>query len=59
MVGSELKITPAMARLIEVEPRYCDVIVRRWQEYSGRQAVLDGDGRGFEEVADERRRVPA
>jgi len=51
--------TGRQARLIEVEPRYCDVIVRRWQEYSGRQAVLDGDGRGFDEVADERRRVPA
>jgi DNA modification methylase len=51
--------TGRQARLIELEPRYCDVIVRRWQEYSGRQAMLDGDGRSFEEVADERRRVPA
>ena len=23
------------ARLIELDPRYCDVIVRRWQEFSG------------------------
>jgi len=51
--------TGRQARLIELEPRYCDVIVRRWQEYSGRQTMLDGDGRSFEEVADERRRVPA
>ena len=39
------------ARLIELDPRYCDVIVRRWQEFSGGAAVLDGDGRSFEEIA--------
>jgi hypothetical protein len=27
------------------------VIVRRWQEFSGEAAVLDGDGRRFEEIA--------
>jgi DNA modification methylase len=32
------------ARLIELEPRYCDVIVRRWQEYTGEKALLDGGG---------------
>ncbi|HVY90096.1 MAG TPA: site-specific DNA-methyltransferase [Hyphomonadaceae bacterium] len=39
------------ARLIELEPKYCDVIVRRWQEFTGREATLDGDGRTFAEVA--------
>jgi DNA modification methylase len=39
------------ARLIELDPRYCDVIVRRWQEFSGGIATLDGDGRSFDEVA--------
>ena len=42
------------ARLMEIDPPYCDVIVRRWQEYTGRQAVLEGDGRTFEKVAAER-----
>ena len=23
------------ARLIEIEPRYCDVIVRRWEQFTG------------------------
>ena len=32
-----------------------DVIVQRWQMLTGKQATLDGDGRGFEEVARERR----
>jgi DNA modification methylase len=39
------------ARLIELDPRYCDVIIRRWQEFSGGTATLDGNGRGYEEIA--------
>jgi DNA modification methylase len=42
------------ARLIELEPKYCDVIIRRWQDFTGRQAALDGDGRTFAEIAGER-----
>jgi DNA modification methylase len=42
------------ARVIELEPKYCDVIIRRWEEFTGRQATLDGDGRTFTEVAGER-----
>jgi hypothetical protein len=33
-----------------LEPRYCDVIIRRWQEYTGEKAVLDGGGT-FDDVA--------
>jgi DNA modification methylase len=40
------------ARLIELDPRYVDVIVRRWQEFSGGAATLDGDGRSYEEMLD-------
>ena len=39
------------ARLIELEPRYCDVAVNRWQEWSGQTATLEGDGRTFAELA--------
>ena len=28
------------ARLIEIDPKYCDTIVNRWQELTGQQAVL-------------------
>jgi DNA modification methylase len=38
------------ARLMELEPKFCDVIVRRWQEYTGQEARLEGDGRTFEAV---------
>jgi DNA modification methylase len=42
------------ARLVELDPRYCDVIVRRWQEWSGERAVLEGDGGSLDEIADSR-----
>ena len=29
------------ARLIELSPRYCDVIIRRWEEYTGQKATLE------------------
>jgi DNA modification methylase len=38
----------------EISPPYVDIIVRRWQEFTGRQAVLDGDGRSFEATGVER-----
>jgi DNA modification methylase len=39
---------------LEIEPRYVDVIVSRWQERTGKQAVLETDGRSFEQIASER-----
>jgi DNA modification methylase len=42
------------ARLMEIDPRYADCIVRRWQEYTGKHALLEGDGRSFVEVVRER-----
>jgi DNA modification methylase len=44
------------ARLMEIDPKYGDCIVRRYQEYTGDEAVLDGDGRSFNEAAQERRK---
>jgi DNA modification methylase len=51
--------THRQARLIELEPRYCDVIIRRFEEFSGKRAVLEGDGRAFAELAVERGAVAA
>ena len=36
---------------IELNPAYVDVAVRRWQEFTGGGAVLEGDGRSFAEIA--------
>jgi DNA modification methylase len=43
--------TGRQARLIELEPRYVDVICRRWQDFTGKTATLDGDGSTFDHVA--------
>jgi DNA modification methylase len=43
--------TGRQARLIELDPRYCDVIVKRWQEQTGRAAMLEGDGRSFDDIS--------
>jgi DNA modification methylase len=43
--------TGRRARLIEIDPLYCDVIVRRWQAETGRQAVLEATGETFDAVA--------
>jgi DNA modification methylase len=47
------------ARLMEIDPKYADCIVRRYQEYTGKQARLDGDGRTFDEITEERRKAAA
>lgn len=39
------------ARLMELDARFVDVIVRRWQEFTGRKARLDATGETFAEVA--------
>ena len=42
---------------LEIEPNYVDVIVSRWQSFTGKSAVLDGDKRTFEQIAPERKRA--
>lgn len=38
------------ARLMELDPRYCDVIVRRWQDFSGQQAKLGESDMTFADI---------
>src|SRR5579872_2065191 len=45
------------ARLMEIDPKYADCIARRYQEFTGKKAVLDIDGRTFDEIAVERVRA--
>ena len=39
---------------MEISGSYVDVAVEPWQAHTGRAAVLDGDGRTFAEVREER-----
>jgi DNA modification methylase len=47
------------ARLIELDPKYVDTIILRWQAFSGCAATLDDDGRSYEEIAAAREAVAA
>ena len=35
------------ARLMELDSKYCDVIVQRWQEFTGKTATLESTGEAF------------
>jgi DNA modification methylase len=37
---------------MELDPKYVDVIVKRWQNFTGGGAILEGDGRTFNEIAE-------
>ena len=40
-----------VARIMELDPKYCDVIVRRWQDFAGKAATLEATGETFEDVS--------
>ena len=40
---------------LELDPKYVDVIIGRWQKLSGQEASLDGAGATFQEVQLQRR----
>jgi site-specific DNA-methyltransferase (adenine-specific) len=40
-----------VARLMELDPKYCDVIVKRWQDFTGQKAVHAESGKTFDEVS--------
>jgi len=48
------EMTGRACHAIELNPAYVDVAVMRWQEFTGKEAIHDGDGRNFAEVRAER-----
>ena len=46
--------TGRRARLIEYDPLYCDTIIRRWEQHSGKQAVLANGGLSFSDISETR-----
>ena len=55
--GSQIMAGEATGRRVfamEISPAYVDVAVERWQAETGRDAILDGDGRSFAAVKAER-----
>lgn len=48
------ELTGRACHAIELNPVYVDVAVNRWQQHTGKQVVLEGDGRTFEEIDTDR-----
>jgi DNA modification methylase len=60
--GTTLAAAETTARVcygIELDPKFVDVVVQRWQGMLGKQATLEGDGRTFAQVSEERMQVAA
>jgi DNA modification methylase len=53
------ELTERVCLGLELDPKYIDVAVQRWQSLSNQKATLDGDGRTFDEIAEERRKAAA
>jgi DNA modification methylase len=48
------EMTGRSIHAIELNPAYVDVAIKRWQEFTGQTATLDGNGRTFAELSAER-----
>jgi DNA modification methylase len=40
--------------VMELTPHYCDVIIKRWQDFTGETATLESTGQTYDELKDER-----
>ena len=54
IIAAEMEGRHCLGLGLELEPGYVDVIVERWQEFVGKAATLDGDGRTFDEIVEQR-----
>ena len=48
------EMTGRCIHAIELSPAYVDVAVKRWQDFTGQQATLEGDERTFDAIAADR-----
>ena len=53
------ELTERVCLGLELAAKYVDVVIQRWQTLAGNKATLDGDGRTFDEIAEERRKGAA
>ena len=52
--GTSIMAAESIGRIcygLEINPAYCDLVLRRWQEHTGQQARHADTGRTFDEVA--------
>ena len=43
--------TNRQARLMEMDPKYVDVIVKRWEDFTGQKATRESDGSAFSDLS--------
>lgn len=48
MIGAEQ--TGRNCYMMELDPKYCDVIIQRWQDYTGKHATLESTGQKYDEM---------
>lgn len=53
------EMTGRSCHAVELDPVYVDVAINRWQEFTGETAVLEGNGRSFDELKAERQAAQA
>lgn len=53
------EVTKRVCYRLELDPKYADVVVERWQGLSGKKATLEGDGRTFEVTRPSQAECPA
>jgi len=53
------ELTERICYGVELDPKYCDVILQRWADFTGHQPTLEADGRTFERVKTERAGIAA
>ena len=39
--------------MMEIDPKYCDLIIRRYEQYTGQEAILESTNKTFNEIAGE------
>ena len=49
------ELTQRVCYGMELDPKYVDVVVQRWQNLSGKKALLNGDARAFDDLRLERK----
>jgi len=52
LIGAEQ--TGRDAHVMELDPKYCDVIIKRWQDFTGQQATLEATGQTYDQLEAER-----
>lgn len=50
LIGAEQ--TGRTCYMMELDPKYCDVIIKRWQDFTGKQAIHADTGKPFDEISE-------